>query len=74
MARLTPRPDTPAEEAARAGHHLEVRCLVCRRQSMIPAGVYGEAGDRPLNRLSEILRCKQCGTRGRARVWLAERR
>ena len=74
MARMAPQPDTPAVTAAKDGHHLEVQCRVCRHRSVVPPGVYGEAGRRPLNQLSEILRCRECGTLGDVRVWLAERR
>lgn len=74
MAGLTPRPDTPAVTAARAGHHLEVDCRRCRHRGLVPPSVYGEAGQRPLNRLAQVLRCRECGTLGDVRVWLAERR
>lgn len=73
MARLRVRPDTPAVTAAQAGQWLEVRCRRCRRQALLPPGVYGEAGERPLSRLAPILRCTACGTRGQVRVWLAGR-
>ena len=74
MVLPSPTPDTPAEVAARVGHQLEVQCRRCRHRALVMAGVYGEAGQRPLNRMGEILRCTNCGTRGDVRVRLAERR
>lgn len=74
MADVTIRPDMPAATAAEAGYHLDVRCLRCRHQQLLPPGAYGDAGQRPLNRLAPILRCTGCGARGQVRVWVAELR
>ena len=80
--RFAPMPNTPSSSrsdtrtatAARGGQHLSVQCRRCRHRSVVCPGVYGEAGRRPLNQLSEILRRRECGTMGDMQVWLAGRR
>lgn len=63
--------DTPAPEAAEAGQWIAVACRCGHSTTMGPHG-YGRASGR-LRDLARIMRCRQCGTRGSARVWLVYR-
>jgi hypothetical protein len=74
MARPSPGPDTTAVAAGRAGHCLEIQCRRCRHRGLVPGGILGEAGERPLSRIAEVLKCRKCGTKGAVQVWIAERR
>ena len=61
--------DTPGVTAARAGAWLELRCGYCRHKAAIGPNDYGrEVGERPLRVAGDLARCRECGTRGKARV------
>ena len=63
--------DTLAPDAAGAGQWVAVACRCGHRTALGPFD-YGKASCR-LRDLARLLRCRECGTRGSARVWLSER-
>lgn len=60
-----------ALDAAEAGQWVAVACR-CGHRSTLGPHTYGYAAGR-LRDLARLMRCRQCGSRGSARVWLVER-